>query len=322
MAKGHKPKAGSRAFWPRKRAKRIYPRVKSAKGSEAKPLAFAAYKAGMLQAIYTENRNNIKSGLDVASAATVMDCPPLVVVGARAYGKVPRGLECIGQCWAEKLSKDLRRKTSIPKETGNMAKLESMLEKAAEIRLVVHTKPKESGVGKKTPELFEISLGGDVEKQWEYAKGKIGQELKVSDLFEEGDFVDTSAITKGKGTQGVVKRFGVTIRARKHEKKRRHIGNIGACGQARVFPGSVAMSGQLGFQKRTEWNKRILRIGSGGIQPSSGFVNYGKVPGDYIILEGSVPGPKKRLVVLTPGRRSRGRKEPAELKSVVLAAQN
>ena len=60
------------------------------------------------------------------------------------------------------------------------------------------------------------------------------------------------------------------------------------------------MAGQLGFFKRTEYNKRILKIGEDGkeIVPKSGFVNYGIIKGDYVVLEGSGPGPRKRLIVL------------------------
>jgi large subunit ribosomal protein L3 len=60
------------------------------------------------------------------------------------------------------------------------------------------------------------------------------------------------------------------------------------------------MAGQLGFQTRTELNKRILKIGENGeeINPKGGFKNYGIVKTNYLLLEGSVPGPKKRLVRL------------------------
>lgn len=323
MAKGSKYVAGSRAFWPRKRAKRIYPKAKKNRIKEAKPVAFAGYKAGMTQVIFNENRKSkTSSGMDVARAVTVLDCPPLAVVGVRAYKQTRDGLKAANLVWAEKISKDLKRKTALPKKTaGDLGKMEKKLDNFSEIRLIVHTKPKDSGLGKKRPELFELPLGGKVTKQWEYAKEKFGQELDVSDVFEEGEYIDVNSVSKGKGVQGPVKRFGVTIRPRKHEKKRRHIGNIGSVGVARVLPGAVAMAGQLGQQTRTEWNKRILKIGKDGLEPEGGFLNYGKVPGNYILLEGSVPGPKKRLIMLSVGRRS-DKKEPAEIKNVISASQN
>jgi len=56
----------------------------------------------------------------------------------------------------------------------------------------------------------------------------------------------------------------------------------------------------MGFQTRTEVNKRILKIGEDGkeITPKSGFINYGLIKGDYVLIEGSLPGSKKRLIRL------------------------
>lgn len=58
--------------------------------------------------------------------------------------------------------------------------------------------------------------------------------------------------------------------------------------------------GQTGYHQRTEFNKRILKIGSDGeeVTPEGGFINYGLVRGDYVLIKGSVPGPSKRLIRL------------------------
>jgi large subunit ribosomal protein L3 len=65
--------------------------------------------------------------------------------------------------------------------------------------------------------------------------------------------------------------------------------------------------GQMGYHQRTEYNKRILKISSDTdeINPSGGFVNYGLVRGDYVLIKGSVPGPSKRLVRLREPTRSK-----------------
>ncbi|MFQ5647711.1 MAG: 50S ribosomal protein L3 [Candidatus Aenigmatarchaeota archaeon] len=319
MARGHKPRAGSRAFWPKKRAKRIYPRLR-AEGKEPKPLGFAAYKAGMTQAVLVDTRKgSVTQGEDVVKSVTVLDCPALIVCGIKAYRSTTSGLVDLGVVWTEKIAKDLNRKTRLPKAPKKkLEDLEKELERISEVRLLVHTKPRESGMRKKTPELFELPLGGDAKQQFEYAKGKLGSEIKVGDVFTEGDSIDVVAVTKGKGFQGPVKRFGVTIRPRKHEKKRRHIGVLGPRNVARVLPGKLAMAGQLGFQTRTEWNKRIVKLGSGGLAPKGGFLNYGLVRGDYLVLEGSVPGPRKRLIMLRPGLRAPETKESVQLKEVHL----
>jgi len=324
MAKSHSPKKGSRAFWPKKRARRIYPRVKTRPDTEkVGPLFFAAYKAGMSRASIVDTRkDSVTSGQELVRPVTVMDCPPLIVCGIKMYKKTAYGMKDAGTVWMDKLSKDLYRKTNIPKSTDSKKGMEEAgadMDNIDDVRLMVHTKPRESGIGKKRPELFEIPLGGkDVNDKWKYAKTMLGSELKVSDIFSAGETIDAIAVTKGKGFQGPVKRFGVKIRPRKHEKKRRHVGTIGAVTPGRVFPGVIAMPGQLGFQTRTEYNKNIIKIGEKGeeVNPKGGFVNYGLVKAGYLILAGSVPGPKKRLIMLRKAIRPPKEAAPVEFKKL------
>jgi large subunit ribosomal protein L3 len=329
MSKHHKPVAGSRAFWPKKRAKRMYPTAKTRaiKSEEPVPLVFAGYKAGMTRLIFVnQKKNSATEGQEVIKPVTVLDCPALRICAIHVYKKSDignKGLMKFRTIWAEKLSKDLGRKIKIPSKTdpkSDISSLESQIEKLADVRLLVHTQPRGSGIGKKRPEVFEIGLGGDIKNKWEYAKEKLGSEIKASDVFKDGEWVDVSAIDKGKGFQGPVKRFGITIRPRKHEKKRRHTGVIGPRGVARVLPGKIAMPGQLGFQARTEFNKVIMKIGSDGINPKGGWLNYGPVKGEYLLLSGSVPGPKKRLIILRKGLRAK-KTEPIEIKEVFLESQ-
>lgn len=60
------------------------------------------------------------------------------------------------------------------------------------------------------------------------------------------------------------------------------------------------MPGQMGYHQRTEYNKRILKIGNNGdeITPKGGFLHYGVIRNNYVVLKGSVQGPAKRLIVL------------------------
>ncbi len=333
MAKGHKPKAGSRAFWPRKRAKRIYPRLRTSKESvritksfkDPRPVAFAACKAGMTQAFFTDNRKGTATeGQELSRAVTVLDCPPLYVFGIKLYSRKAGALRDIGTVISENLKKEISRKLPVPekRKKPDFSKYEKMLDDAHTVRLMVHTQPKESGNRKKKPEIFELDVAGeDVKKKWEYAKEKLGKDLEVNEVFSEGEYVDAKAVDKGKGFQGPVKRYGVTIRTRKDHGKRRHIGNMGAVTPGRVLPGKVPLAGQLGFQTRTEYNKRIMKIGSEGFSPSGGFVNYGKVPKNFILLEGSVPGPKKRLIMFRKAFRKTAAKEPVEISGVSLVSQ-
>lgn len=327
MAKHHKPVAGSRAYWPKKRARRIYPVIKtgSVKSGEPAPLAFAGYKAGMTRVLMVnQKKDSSTEGEDIVRPVTVIDCPSLRVFGIKVYKNRPgEGLKEIGTIWAEKPSKDIERKFKIPKKrdqkTG-IQKIEGQIEKMDDVRLLVHTQPRISGIGKKKPEVFEIGLGGDVKNKWAYAKERLGSEIKASDVFKTGEYVDASAVDRGKGFQGPVKRFGITIRPRKHEKKRRHTGVIGVRGVARVLPGKIAMAGQLGFQSRTEFNKVVMKMGNDGINPRGGWINYGNVKGDFILLSGSVPGPRKRLIMLRKGIRAR-KSQVIEVKQVFLESQ-
>ncbi len=308
MGRWHKPVKGSRAYWPRKRADRIYPRI-AANGKSIGPLAFAGYKAGMTQALFVETKKGTPlTGKEVVRPVTVLAAPPLVVQGIRCYARGPNGLASCGTVFSEKVAKDLRRKLTLPEKPKEAkAAVEALAKKASEfaaVRLIVHTQPREA-FGKKTPELFELPLGGTPQEQWAFAAGKLGQLLRPEDVLKPGEYVDAKAVSKGKGYQGPVKRFGIKIKNRKNKEKRRHVGTLGPKNfPDRVQPNTVAFAGQMGFQTRTEYNKRILALGKGDITPRGGFVNYGTVTGDYVLVEGSVPGPKKRLVMLRKGVRA------------------
>jgi large subunit ribosomal protein L3 len=331
MAKAHKPRAGSRAFWPRKRAKRIYPRMKhsgeleriAAKGSATKPLEFAGYKAGMTHVILSEiKKKSVTHGQDVARAVSVIECPPLYVFGIKLYGRGPDGYKDIGMIWAKDLKKDIVRKLDVPKKArAEIKQFDERLNRVSDIRLLVHAQPRETGFGKKRPEVFEVDLSGSIEGKWKYAKEKLGKELDIAEVFSEGEYVDARGVTKGKGYQGVVKRFGVKIRSRKNKLKMRHLGTMGSVTPARVLPGAIAQAGQMGFQTRTEFNKRVIKIGSDGVKVAGGFVNYGEVKKHYMLIEGSVPGAKRRLVFFRKAFRKTDMKEPVELKAIHVGSQ-
>ena len=307
MGRWHKPVKGSRAYWPRKRADRIYPELSSPPGKAPGPLAFAGYKAGMTQVLFIDSKKGTATtGKEVVRAVTVLAAPPLVVQGIRCYRRGPAGLTECGTVFSEKVAKDLRRKLTLPEKPAP-PRIEELAKKAgsfAAVRLIVHTQPREA-LGKKTPELFELPLGGTPQEQWAFAAGKLGQVLRPEDALKPGEYVDAKAVSKGKGYQGPVKRFGIKIKNRKNKEKRRHVGTLGPKNfPDRVQPNTVAFAGQMGFQTRTEYNKRVLAIGKGDITPRGGFVNFGTVTGDYVLVEGSVPGPKKRLVFLRKGVRA------------------
>lgn len=300
MAKRHRPRRGSLAYSPRKRAKREVPRIRSwPEQSEPRIQGFAGYKAGMTHTIIIDDRpNSPTEGMEISVPVTILETPPLKIAAIRAYNNTPYGRKVSLEEWASDLETDLKK--LMPFHKGSSVS-EGPLDGAEEIRLLMYTLPKKvSGISKKVPDLMEMRVGAkDVKSTFEYAHKIIGKEVAVADIYKIGQLVDVISITKGKGTQGPVKRWGVTIQDRKAFRggKGRHIGNLGPWNPARVR-WTVPQLGQTGYHQRTEFNKRIIKIGSNGseVTPQGGFLKYGIVTGDYIMLKGSVPGPIKRLI--------------------------
>ena len=284
-------------YYPRKRTKKLVASVRCwANVKEVKPLGFAGYKVGMIHLMIVNNdQNSMTKGETISCPCTVIECPPLKSASIRFYKKTNYGLKVVGDVLAENFDKELERKIIIPK---NRKKKTEDIKDFDDLTLVAYTQPKNTGIGKKKPELFEIAIGGNKEEKLNYAKGILGKEIKVEDVFKEGNQVDIHAITKGKGLQGPMKRFGITLRSHKSEKSRRNPGSLGAwCGQGKTM-WRVAHAGQMGYFQRTELNKWLLKIGNKTeeINPKSGFTSYGIVKSPYILVKGSVAGPQKRLI--------------------------
>jgi large subunit ribosomal protein L3 len=300
MTKRHRPRRGSLAYSPRKRAKSEVPRIRSwPEQDEPRILGFAGYKAGMTHVVLVDDLpNSPTEGLEISVPATVVETPPMKVTALRTYRNTPYGKRIVLETWAGNIGADVAKRRSPPKEAVSRAR---GLDGADEVRVLVCTSPTSiSGIPKKVPELMEVPVGGDdVSAAYAYAGNVLGKEIDAASVFKEGTLVDVTAVTKGKGVQGPVKRWGVTIQDRKAFRggKGRHIGNLGPWNPARVR-WTVPQLGQMGYQQRTEYNKRILKIGADGtvVTPAGGFVKYGLVRGAYVLLHGSIPGPVKRLI--------------------------
>lgn len=308
-------------FWPRKRAKRIYNRTRFwPESKDAKPLGFAGWKAGMTHILITDNNNKSPTyGKSIFKPVTIIDAPSLFVCGFRLYQHSASVSKSIGEKWTTKLPKGLEvmRKTA-PSRKEIDAKL---LEKTSDVKLIVSTQPQKSGMAKKTPEIFELAVGGDAKQKIEYAESVLGKEISAKDIFKAGDFVDTSGVTKGHGYTGSVKRFHIRIQTRKDKQMHRHVGSIGATTPRKV-DWRVPQAGQHGFHSRTEFNKRIVMIDEDTkkITPAGGFVNYGLVPGSFIMIEGSVPGTKKRLIRMRKAVRT-AKHVPVDVKYISLSSK-
>ncbi len=115
------------------------------------------------------------------------------------------------------------------------------------------------------------------------AEYEVKQEIKA-DIFKEGDKIDASAISKGKGFQGAIKRLGQSRGPMAHGSKfHRHQGSNGsATTPGRVFKGK-GMPGHMGCKKVTVQNLEVVKV---------------DVENNVILVKGAVPGPKKCLVTL------------------------
>ena len=304
--KKHAPKRGSLAYLPRGRAAREVGRIRFWPEVEEGPtvLGFMGYKAGMTHVFLVEDRPGSPDfGKETIHPATVVDVPPVLVCAIRAYVRNEYGLQTSTEAWMKEPPRDLDRVLTLPENSDpsrGLKEMEENLNKIEEFRLLTATQPRLAGVPKKKPDIMEIKIdGGSISEQFEYAKGLLGKTISVAEVFKEGQMVDVISVTKGKGLQGPVKRWGVKILSHKSRKTKRGVAALGPWKPSRVLY-SVPRAGQMGYFQRTEHNKRILKIGTDGSEVSSkgGFVRYGPVRGTYILLDGSVPGPAKRLIRL------------------------
>ncbi|RDD54025.1 MAG: 50S ribosomal protein L3 [Candidatus Korarchaeota archaeon NZ13-K] len=302
---------GSLQYYPRKRAAtqkavfRSYPEL-----SVDRPtlVAFPGYKAGMVHVLMKEDRpGKLNLGQQVVLASTVIETPPIEVVGLRTYGEDHYGLKPLVTAVKIEGNDLISRTLTVGKGVDNMeealSKLSSRRSLVREVRVLAYTRPDLAGIHKKKPEFLEIPVkGGEMGDRIDLALSLVGSQVKVTSVFKVGQLVDLTAVTKGHGWQGVVRRFGVELLRHKAGKGRWRIGSLGSRHPPYVT-WRVPRAGQTGYHKRTEYNKRILMIGDltdGGMDltPKGGFRNYGVLRSQYLLISGSVPGPAKRFVFI------------------------
>ncbi|MFN3528107.1 MAG: 50S ribosomal protein L3, partial [Candidatus Altarchaeaceae archaeon] len=310
MAKRTRPRRGSLAYSPRKRAKSLVPEIKKRNINELKPLGFLGYKVGMLH-LMAINRtpNSPTNNMEVAIPATVIATPPLKVFGIRLYHKEYLTEIPLTDIYAENIDKDLKRRTNVPKKIKHkIEEIEKFKDKITRVCLLCHTTPRILKI-KKVPDIIEVPISGNVESALNFAKEKLGKELNIRDVFTEFSYVSITGVTKGKGWQGPVKRWGAVVRGRKTTAMRRHV--VLNPETPAVVSWRALQGGQMGFHTRTELNKLILMISNKNITPKGGFKNFGILNTDYVIVKGSVQGTAKRPIVLSivPLERERKKKE-------------
>merc|ERR1711893_107025 len=339
------PRHGSKGFLPKKRSKRHKGKCKAFPKDDASkpvhPTAFIGYKAGMTHIVREVDRPGSKvNKKEVVEAVTIVETPPMVVVGVIGYIETPKGLRSFKTVFAEHLSEECKRRfyknwyrskkkaftKSSKKWQDEQGKKEiekdfaKMKKYCRVIRVIAHTQMKLLKKRQKKAHLMEIQVnGGSIAQKIDWAREKLEKALPVTDVFANDEMIDIIGVTKGKGFKGVTSRWHTKKLPRKTHKGLRKVACIGAWHPSRVAF-SVARSGQKGYHHRTEINKKVCRVGAGyhtvdgkdvrnngataqdvtdkSINPVGGFVHYGLVKNDFVMIKGGVMGPKKRAITL------------------------
>ena len=306
------------AYSPRGRAKSMEARIRgwpTVDSDEPRLLAHAGFKAGCVQLVSIDDRDHVPNyGKQVVTLGTVIATPPLVVIGMRGYVKDVNGKHARFDVFTKDAPKNLEKIIKVKPDDTDIDEAEKLLTKVKELYAIVTITPRLVGLEQKSPYIFEVGVkGGDIQKQFAFVKDLLGKEVKIDEVFENGTYVDTAAITKGKGWQGVIYRWGAKRKQHKSRKTVRELGSLGPITPQNVMY-TVPRAGQTGFHQRIEYNKRIMVMSNTGkeefaINPDGGFKHFGNVTGDFIIVKGSVPGTYRRLIKL----RKQIRKEPKKI---------
>jgi len=332
------PRSGNLGFLPKKRTKKHAGKIRSfpKDNDRTKPChltAFRGYKAGMTHVVRGVDRPGaLMHKKEVVDAVSIVETPPMVVVGVVGYVETPRGLRTLTTLFAEHLSDEFKRRcyknwfaskrkayTRYAKKYEDGAKdieheLERMSKFCSVVRVIAHTQVKKLHLRIKKAHIMEIQINGgkDSAEKVAFAKSLFEKEVTVDSVFSKDENLDVIGVTKGKGYTGVTTRWGVTRLPRKTHRGLRKVACIGSWHPARVST-TVPRAGQQGYFHRTELNKKVYRIGKGGdkascqteadltaksVTPMGGFVHYGEVNEDWVMLKGAIVGVKKRPVIL------------------------
>merc|ERR1711861_57863 len=225
------------------------------------------------------------------------------------YTETVNGLRALTTVWAAHLSDEVRRrfyknwyrakKKAFTKYSKNFyseekqmsEKIQTEIKRAKEfcqvVRAICHTQVSKAKIGQKKAHIMEIQInGGSVAEKVDFCTKMFEQSVPVGTVFADNEMVDTIGVTKGRGWEGVITRWGVTRLARKTHRGLRKVACIGAWHPQRV-KFQTPRAGQLGYYHRTEINKKIYRIGKSI-----------KEDEDYVMLKGAVVGVRKRLITM------------------------
>jgi len=337
------PRCGNLGFFPKRRTCHHRGRVgawpKDVATNDCHITAFMGYKAGMTHCVKYQERREGKKMLkkDVVHSLSVVECPPMKVVGLVGYVDTPRGCRQLATVWAQNLDEDTKRRMyrnyqnakkkaftkyadkykEAPTSKGSIERdVDRVRKYCSVVRVLCATQIRKLGFRQNKNHIMEIQVnGGDVDAKIKWAREHFEQEIKVGDVFADNEVIDVIGVTRGKGMQGVIKRYGCKRLQRKSHRGLRKIGCIGAWHPAAV-KWTVGRRGGMGYHSRTEINKKIYRVAAGAVRgatnnatteadaveknitPMGGFPHYGEVNEDFLLIKGGVMGSRKRPLVI------------------------
>jgi large subunit ribosomal protein L3e len=270
----------------------------------------------------------------VVEAVTVLEAPPMIVIGVVGYVETPQGLRALTTVWAEHLNDEAKRRfyknwykskkkaftRYVKKYADGQKEIDAELARIKQycqvVRVITHTQVRKIKVGQKKAHIMEVQVnGGNIAAKVDFGVGLFEKNVPIDAVFAQNEMTDVIGVTKGRGFEGVITRWGVNRLPRKTHRGLRKVGVIGAWHPAKV-QWSVPRAGQNGCHHRTEMNKKVYKIGKGlaggavnnattefdltekDINPVGGWPHYGLINEDYIMLKGCVIGPKKRVLTL------------------------
>merc|ERR1711931_109844 len=263
------PRHGSLKFLPKKRCTRPRGTPKSfPKDDASQPIhltAFIGFKAGMTHVVReAEKPGSAINKKEVVEPVTIVECPPLKVVGVTGYIKTADGPRSIKTVWAARLTDEVKRrfyknwyackkkaftKSSKKWESEDGKKsidrdLELLKKHAVSVRAICHTQMQGLSIRQKKAHLIEIQVnGGSIADKVEWCRNNFEKEVAVNTVFAKNEMIDCIGITKGRGYHGVTSRWHTKKLPRKTHKGLRKVACIGAWHPSRVAF-SVARSGQ------------------------------------------------------------------------------
>ncbi len=197
----------------------------------------AGFKAACMRIASMDDREKTPNfGKQLVSLGTIVVTPPMTIIGIRGYSKDRYGLDSIYDIYAKDLPKELSRLFKTKHDEKSLERAEKSLDHTEELFAVACVIPTRAGLEQKKPFVFEIAVkGGDIKKQFAFLKDLLGKEVKVDQVFQKGAEVDVAAITKGKGFEGPIARWGVKKKQHKSRKSVRALGTLGPFSPATIM---------------------------------------------------------------------------------------